>query len=366
LDLATKQLMADVAQLPEIHGESLLDHLSTTVVVFSSDFRLHYINTAGEVMFAQSNRHARGKGINELFVNAGRLVAHLGDAMESGQVFNQRACRHEMTNGLTVIVNCTYTPVSLSGGQTGIMLEMRKVDHHLRVEQEEQLIAQQEATHSLLRGLAHEIKNPLGGLRGAAQLLEKEIPDSELREYTRIIIGEADRLHNLMDRMLGPNDVPNMQAVNVHEILERVRELVLVEADSGLRIIQDYDPSLPDLMADPGLLVQAVLNIVRNAAQALEGRGEIILRTRVQRKFNIGNKQHRLVACVEVIDNGPGIDAALRAKIFYPMVTSRSDGTGLGLSIAQSLVNRHQGLIECDSKPGETVFTILLPLEEET
>jgi two-component system nitrogen regulation sensor histidine kinase GlnL len=286
--------------------------------------------------------------------------------MGSEQVLNQRACRLELINGLTVIVNCTHTPVSLSGGMNGIMLEMRKVDHHLRVEQEEQLIAQQEATHSLLRGLAHEIKNPLGGLRGAAQLLEKEITDSELREYTQIIIGEADRLQNLMDRMLGPNDVPNIQAVNIHKILGRVRELVLAEADSGLRIIQDYDPSLPDLMADPDLLLQALLNIVRNAAQALEGTGDIILRTRVLRKFNIGNRQHRLVACVEVIDNGPGIDAALRAKIFYPMVTSRNDGTGLGLSIAQSLINRHHGLIECNSKPGETVFTILLPLENGT
>jgi len=358
-----KSLMADVEQLPEIHSESLLEHLSTSVLVFDRDFRLRYINPAGEVMFAQSNRHVRGKAIDELFANAEGLVTHLGDAMESEQVLNQRACRLELTNGLTVIVNCTHTPVSLSGGLNGIMLEMRKVDHHLRVEQEEQLIAQQEATHSLLRGLAHEIKNPLGGLRGAAQLLEKEIPDSELREYTRIIIGEADRLQNLMDRLLGPNDVPNIQAVNIHEILMRVRELVQVEADSGLQIIQDYDPSLPDLLADPDLLVQAVLNIVRNAAQALEGKGEIILRTRVQRKFNIGNRQHRLVACVEVIDNGPGIEASLQAKIFYPMVTSRSDGTGLGLSIAQSLISRHHGLIECNSKPGDTVFTILLPLE---
>ncbi len=355
-----------MAQLPEIHSESLLDYLSTSVLVFDRDFRLRYINPAGEVMFAQSHRHAHGKAINELFANPGQLTTELGSVLASGQVVSQHGCRLELTNGLAVVVNCTHTPVSLSGGLSGIMLEMQKVDHQLRVEQEEQLIAQQEATHSLLRGLAHEIKNPLGGLRGAAQLLEKEIPDSELREYTRIIIGEADRLQNLMDRMLGPNDVPNIQAVNIHQILERVRELVLVEADSGLRINQDYDPSLPDLMADPDLLVQAVLNIVRNAAQALEGRGKIILRTRVQRQFNIGNRQHRLVACIEVIDNGPGIDAALQAKIFYPMVTSRSDGTGLGLSIAQSLINRHHGLIECNSKPGETVFTILLPLENGT
>ena len=355
--------MAGTADLAEIRPEGLLEHLSTTVLVFDADIRLRYINPAGEVMFAQSNRHARGKAISELFANSGWVIAQISNAMESGQVINQRGCRLELMNGPTLVINCTHTPVSLPGAMNGIMLELRKVDHHLRVDQEEQLIAQQEATHALLRGLAHEIKNPLGGLRGAAQLLEKEISDSELREYTRIIIGEADRLQNLMDRMLGPNDVPNIQSVNIHNILERVRELVLVEVEGGLTIHQDYDPSLPDLQADPDLLVQAVLNIVRNAVQALEGNGEITLRTRVQRQFNIGNRQHRLVASVEVIDNGPGIDAALQAKIFYPMVTSRSEGTGLGLSIAQSLINRHQGLIECNSKPGETVFTILLPLE---
>ena len=355
--------MANAAQLPEIHSESLLDCLSASVLVFDHDFRLRYMNLAGEVMFAQSNLHTRGKTIHELFVNAERVSAQLVGAMESEQVVNQRGCRLELTSGQTVIVNCTHTPVSLSGGLNGVMLEMRKADHHLRIDQEEQLIAQQEATHALLRGLAHEIKNPLGGLRGAAQLLEKEIDEEELKEYTRIIIGEADRLQNLMDRMLGPNDVPNIQAVNIHQILERVRGLMLVEAGAGLWIKQDYDPSLPDLKADPDLLLQAVLNIVRNATQALEGQGVITLRTRVQRQFNIGNKLHRLVACVEIIDNGPGIDVALQTKIFYPMVTGRSDGTGLGLSIAQSLINRHNGLIECNSKPGETVFTILLPLE---
>ena len=355
--------MAGVANLSGIHSEGLLDHLSTSVLVFDQDFRLRYINPAGEVMFAQSNRHACGKDIAELFSNTETVTGNLASALKSGQVVNQRGCHIELINGVTLIVNCTHTPVSLSGGLSGIMLELRKVDHHLRVEQEEQLIAQQEATHSLLRGLAHEIKNPLGGLRGAAQLLEREVADEGLKEYTRIIIGEADRLQNLMDRMLGPNDVPNIQSVNIHEILERVRELVLVEAESGLMIHQDYDPSLPELQADPDLLVQAVLNIVRNAAQALEGKGEITLRTRVQRQFNIGIRQHRLVACVEIIDNGPGIETELQAMIFYPMVTSRSDGTGLGLSIAQSLINRHHGLIECNSKPGETVFTILLPLE---
>ncbi|MDH3527046.1 MAG: nitrogen regulation protein NR(II) [Gammaproteobacteria bacterium] len=357
--------MMGVKQFPEFRSERLLDYLSTAVMVLDDHFRLMYLNPAGEVLLATSASHARGKAIRELIINADMLTEHLSAAMENGYVINQRNCRLELPDLHSLIVNCTHTPITLPGQRNGTMLELRKVEHHLRIAQEEQLITQQEATHALLRGLAHEIKNPLGGLRGAAQLLEQEIADAALKEYTRIIIGEADRLQNLMDRMLGPNDIPNMRGTNIHTILERVRELVRVEADSGLRIHQDYDPSLPELHADPDMLVQAILNIVRNAAQALEGEGEIVLRTRVQRQFNIGNRLHRLVACIQVIDNGPGIDEQLREKIFFPMITTRSDGTGLGLSIAQSLISRHQGLIECSSKPGETVFTILMPLDSK-
>ncbi len=195
-------------------------------------------------------------------------------------------------------------------------------------------------------------------------MLESEISDPGLKEYTRIIIGAADRLQNLIDRMLGPNNVPDMQSVNIHEVLERVHELVRVEAGPELRIIHDYDPSLPNLQADPDLLFQAVLNIVRNAVQALDGKGEIILRTRVQRKLSIGARKYRLVAQIDIIDNGPGIDEELSKMIFYPMITGRSEGTGLGLSIAQALIDRHQGLIECNSRPGKTVFTLLLPLDD--
>jgi two-component system nitrogen regulation sensor histidine kinase GlnL len=341
----------------------LLEYLSTTVIVFDGGFRLRYLNPAGEVMLEQSARHSHGKAISELLANADTVRGCLTSALETGQVVTQRGCRLELLDGRALIVNCTHTAITLKGGFTGVMLELRKVEHQLRIAQEEQLITQQEATQALLRGLAHEIKNPLGGLRGAAQLLEKEIGDDAFREYTRIIIGEADRLQSLMDRMLGPNNVPAIQAVNIHQILERVQDLVLVEAGSRLMIYQDYDPSLPDLQADADMLVQALLNIVRNAAQALDGKGMIRLRTRVRRQFNIGARRHRLVAQIQVIDNGPGIEEELRAKIFYPMVTSRSNGTGLGLSIAQSLISRHHGLIECSSEPGRTEFTILLPLD---
>jgi two-component system nitrogen regulation sensor histidine kinase GlnL len=348
----------------KFESERLLEYLSAAVLLFDDRLRLRYMNPAGEVMLAQSTRHAHGKSIHELIANADLVTQHLTGTLESRQVVMQRGCRLDLPNGHTpVVVNCTHTPINIPGEFTGVMLELRKVDHLMRIEQDEQLISQQEATQALLRGLAHEIKNPLGGLRGAAQLLEREVGDDELKEYTQIIIREADRLQNLIDRMLWPKNIPSMQAVNIHHILERVSDLVLVEVTRGLKITKDYDPSLPELQADPDLLVQAVLNIVRNAVQALSGTGEIILRTRVRRQFYIGSRKHRLVACVQVIDNGPGIDEELREKIFYPLITTRSDGTGLGLSIAQSLISRHQGLIECSSKPGKTVFSILLPLD---
>ena len=356
--------MAGYEAKSKYHTEQFLDHLSTGILVFDAQLKLVAINTAGEVLLGQSARLARGKTPMELLANGAQMADQLQRAMASGDMILNRGCRLELSQSQVQRVNCTATPLSGPEGTTGVIADLRTVDHHLRIEQEEQLMNQQEASRALVRGLAHEIKNPLGGLRGAAQLLEREINDDSLKEYTRIIIGEADRLQNLMNRMLGPNDIPHIQVTNIHTVLERVRELVLVEVGDGLKIRPDYDPSLPDLQADPELLVQALLNIVRNAAQALEGSGEIVLRTRVKRQFHIGAHKHRLVAAIDVIDDGPGIPVELQEKIFFPMITTRDEGTGLGLSIAQSLVARHKGLIECNSRPGNTVFTMLLPLDD--
>jgi two-component system nitrogen regulation sensor histidine kinase GlnL len=344
--------------------EQVLENLSTAVMVFDTRFRLRYINQAGEVLLAHSARHACDRSVHELVANAELLEEHLAATITSGQVIVQRGCLLELPDGPSLHINCTFTPVFEPNGETTVQVEMRQVDHQMRLEQDELLISQQQAARVLVRGLAHEIKNPLGGLRGAAQLLEREIGAPELREYTRIIIGEADRLQVLIDRMLGPNSMPQLRQLNIHEILERVRNLVMVEDGDELTFVNDYDPSLPELMADPGQLEQAILNIVRNARQAMDGKGVITLRTRVLRSFNIGARRYRLVAQIQIIDNGPGIDEDLRKKIFFPMVTSRSEGTGLGLSIAQALVSRHEGLIECESVPGKTTFTILLPLEQ--
>jgi two-component system, NtrC family, nitrogen regulation sensor histidine kinase GlnL len=352
-------------QLSGTQADRILDNLSTAVLVFDQGLRLVYLNQAGEVILAHSARHACGRSVHELVVNADVLVDHLAQAFTENQVISKRGCLLALPDAPDLRVNCTFTPVTESHAVQSVQVELRQVDHHLRIQQDEALINQQQATHALVRGLAHEIKNPLGGLRGAAQLLERQIRDESLKEYTRIIIGEADRLQNLVNRMLGPNSLPVMRSVNIHEVLQRVRELVLAESGDGLSILQDYDPSLPDLYGDHDLLIQAILNIVRNASQALDGTGEIVLRTRILRNFNIGACKHRLVARIEVTDNGPGIDDELLKKIFYPMVTNRINGTGLGLSIAQSLIGRHHGLIECASQPGETTFTILIPLEEQ-
>jgi two-component system nitrogen regulation sensor histidine kinase GlnL len=263
-----------------------------------------------------------------------------------------------------ITVDCTVSALLERETVVELLVELRQVDRQLRINREESLLAQQNTARALVRNLAHEIKNPLGGLRGAAQLLEREFQDDSLKEYTRIIIGEADRLRNLVDRMLGPTHPPMYSRINIHEVLERVRSLVAAECGPGLRIERDYDPSIPPVTGDSDQLIQALLNIVRNAVQALENQGLIILRTRVRRQYTIGHQRHKLVACLEVIDNGPGIPKERLQEIFYPMISGRPQGTGLGLSIAQNLVNQHGGLIECRSRPGETVFTVLLPLEK--
>jgi two-component system nitrogen regulation sensor histidine kinase GlnL len=246
-----------------------------------------------------------------------------------------------------------------------LLVELMQVDRLMRLARDENMLERQAANRAVMRGLAHEIKNPLGGLRGAAQLLERELPDPALKEYTRIIIHEADRLRNLVDRMMGPHKPLNKRPVNIHEILEHVRKLVLVEVPAGLTLEREYDPSLPDLLGEPEQLIQAVLNIVRNSAEAIQHKGVIRLRTAIERNFTIGQKRHRLVLRADIVDNGPGIPEEIREHIFYPMVTAKPGGTGLGLSIAQDIVTKHGGLIECDSRLGQTVFSIFLPLENE-
>ncbi|CAA9891568.1 sensory histidine kinase in two-component regulatory system with GlnG [Candidatus Methylobacter favarea] len=343
----------------------ILDHINEAILLFDRDLILTYINTAGEILLAGSARHLTGLRAYDLFkASDPALMINLEQCltMEEPLLGRELTLDRLLSN---ITVNFSVTPLFRNEKVSEILVELQQVDNHLRISKEEQLLTQQNTARLLVRGLAHEIKNPLGGLRGAAQLLDLELHDPELKEYTRIIIAESDRLQGLMDKMLGPNKLPKKQALNIHEVVERVRQLVQAESSGNLLIKTDYDPSIPDLQADKDQLIQAILNIARNAVQAVDGKGNITIKTRIHRQMNIGRKRYKLTAKIDIIDNGPGIDGDMMNQIFYPMITGRAEGTGLGLSIAQSLINQHNGLIECNSEPGNTVFSIFLPVEAD-
>ncbi len=347
------------------HGPSqrILDNLTTAVLSFDGDLRLAYINPAGEMLFEVSSKKVVGQPLTALLPHSLRLAKTLKQTLNSRHPFTARGVRLLLPGARTITVDCTVTPLPDGARGDELLVELTQIDRLLRLARDESRLDRQAANRAVIRGLAHEIKNPLGGLRGAAQLLEQELSGNELKEYTRIIIHEADRLRNLVDRMIGPHRLPKHEPMNVHEVLEHVRKLMLVEVPVGLGIERNYDPSLPSILGDREQLIQAVLNIVRNSVQAMDGQGVVRLRTRIERSLTIGNKRHRLALRVEVEDNGPGIPETLQEHIFYPMVTGRADGTGLGLSIAQDIINRHGGLIEFTSRPRQTVFTLYLPLE---
>lgn len=343
--------------------QGVIENLHTAVLLFDGALRLRYLNPSAEMLLAASAARLLGAEAKQLLPSKPFSNA-LAEALASGHPFTERELVLELGPGRRVTVDVTASPLT-EPGRRELLVEMTQVDRQLRITREEGLLAQTATTRVLVRGLAHEINNPLGGLRGAAQLLERELPNEALKEYTRIIISEADRLQNLVNRMLGPNALPKRQPVNIHEVLERVRQLVQTAVPSDVHIERDYDPSIPEVMGDQDQLIQAILNLVRNAAQAVGEHGEIILRTRTLRQYTIGHTRHKLVIRVDVIDNGPGIPPEVMEAIFLPMVTGRPEGTGLGLPIAQSLINQHGGLIECDSQPGHTMFTVLLPINPE-
>jgi two-component system nitrogen regulation sensor histidine kinase GlnL len=337
-----------------------LEHLATAVVLLDRDFCVRYVNPSAENLFKFSSKHVVGIPLPQAFLDA----EILSRAVDFVQTHHACFTEHEITlpdsSGHALSVSCTVTPVE--AGDVGLIMEFHQIDKQIKIAREERMLLQQQSNRELLRNLAHEIKNPLGGLRGAAQLLEHELPRANLREYTQVIIKEADRLQSLMERLLTPHQLPQLQQVNIHEVLERVRSLTLAETPQGIVIRRDYDLSLPDLLADPEQLIQAVLNIVRNAVQAMHGKGEIILHTRIARQVTLVKKRYRLAIMAQIIDNGPGIPEAISERIFYPLVSGREGGSGMGLTLAQTLINQHQGTIECESRPGRTCFTLLLPI----
>ncbi|MEZ5564172.1 MAG: nitrogen regulation protein NR(II) [Gammaproteobacteria bacterium] len=337
----------------------ILAGLSTAVLIVDGDGILLYLNAGAEDLLGLSARLSLGNHLHTLLPGFSYVEELLSRVIEHGEIFGQLISITPAHRGVPVEVACHLSPGPGSGQR--VIVEMSDATQWRQIDREHALINQRDASRRMIRQLAHEIRNPLGGLRGAAQLLERELPTPQLREFTRIIIGEADRLTALTDSLLGPVRRPTRRDVNVHEILERVVALVASERRTDVQIVRDYDPSLPVLSADPDQLIQALLNIARNALEAVGSAGHLVFRTRALANFPIGTAHHKLVLCIEIEDDGPGVPADLAESIFYPLVTGRGDGTGLGLSISQDLVSRHGGLIEFQSRPGKTVFTIRVP-----
>jgi two-component system nitrogen regulation sensor histidine kinase GlnL len=351
---------------PPAHDYAGLDLLATGVLVVDADGHVAYANQAAEVLLETSRRHLVGQPAQRLFADEHQLdrLRQSAAAGDLGLLPHLVELRRPLREPVTAQVMASAPD---DDGQR-LLLEMTEIGEQLRHSREDRQVGLSEANRHLLRNLAHEIRNPLGGIRGAAQLLESELPTGEQREYTRVIIAEADRLQSLVDRLLAPQRVPRLVAdYSVHEVCERVRAVILAEFPRGLEIQRDYDASMPGGRGDKEQLIQAVLNIVRNAAQALgariaEGDARIVLRTRVARHVLIARRHVRLAAELTVIDNGPGVPEPLKDRIFFPLVSGRDDGTGLGLTLAQAFVLANDGSIEFDSRPGRTAFRILLPL----
>lgn len=342
-----------------------LDLLATLVAVVSADGRLMFVNAALEDALGLSRRSVAGTQLADFFTDPSQLINALAGAKDN----EFAALRYDAwlkslhRDPLPVHVVVAQTEVP-----SEVVVELLPLEQQSRQDREERLIGQAQANKELIRNLAHEIKNPLGGIRGAAQLLQMELESRELIEYTQVIIHEADRLQTLVDRLLAPHRRPHLVGdVNIHEVCERVRTLVLAEFPKGLRVVRDYDTSLPEFRGDREQLIQALLNIVHNGAQALSARiavGDacITFVTRVVRQVTFGKQRYRLALELHVIDNGPGVPDSIKDRIFYPLVSGREGGSGLGLTLAQTFVQQHHGLIECDSEPGRTDFKILIPL----
>jgi two-component system nitrogen regulation sensor histidine kinase GlnL len=354
--------MTSIPQGPLSHPSfSGLDLLTVAVAVLDSGLRVVYLNPAGETVLALSLRNAKGHAFADYFVDGKSFGQRLSQALVDTRGFADQELTLTRPGYEPLHLNCVVTPVE--SGSAALLLEFRPIEHQLRLEREMQLMTQQEANRELIRNLAHEIRNPLGGIRGSAQLLESELDRPDLREYTQVIINESDRLQVLMDRLLTPHRRPQFGTVSIHEVCDRVRMLILAEFIEGIQVVRDYDTSLPELHGDREQLIQAVLNVVRNAAQAMKGKGQIVLRTRIARQVTLAKTRHKLALELQVMDNGPGIPAAIRDRIFYPLVSGREGGSGLGLTLAQTFVQHHHGVIEVESEPGRTCFRIILPLQ---
>ncbi len=346
---------------PDPNNFSGLDYLATAVLVLDANLNIRFSNTAAENLLETSSKKLLGQGICKALGQDAFLQEMIHSALHQNMGFIEHELHLSRKGAPPQVLSCTGTPMQ---GDLGVLLELRPISQRVRIAREEKIIEDQKYNRELVRNLAHEIRNPLGGIRGAAQLLERELDRPALKEYTQVIRDEADRLQLLMDRMLSPNRTQKRIALNIHEVLERVRSVILAEYPEGIQIHRDYDTSLPEISGDREQLIQAVLNIVRNAAQALHGQGSIHLQSRSLRQLTLARRRFRLGLLIRILDNGPGIPLAIQNRIFQPLVSGREGGSGLGLMLAQNLISQHHGLVEFESKPGETCFSLILPLPE--
>jgi two-component system nitrogen regulation sensor histidine kinase GlnL len=343
---------------------NILDNLTSGVILLDDRFLIVDLNPAAENVLGTSRKRAHGKSLLMLVDDEPEMREILARVAATGEPY-----ANEMRLGPTEVhpdervVDCRVSHVTMDGVE--LLVEMTDVTRRSQISRENALLIQHGAGRQMIRQLAHEIKNPLGGIRGAAQLLARQLGDEELCEYTDVVISETDRLAGLVDTLLGPGGPPNKEPVNVHELLEYVVRIIDAEDQKSVVFKRDYDPGLPEIALDRDQMVQAFLNLVRNAAAALDGQGTVTLRSRAATNFTIGDVRHRVIASIEIEDDGPGIPADLQDSLFYPLVTSRPDGTGLGLPAAQELISRHGGLIEFESRPGRTVFFVRIPLDQE-
>jgi len=346
-----------------LSDSSLIENIRTAVLVFDKRLCLTGINAAAENLLSVSGNKIKGLGPDEILPGSGRFSMNLRRTLVEMRPCTEWGIDLYLPDQKRITVGCMVTPVMEADQCEQLIVELVDADSFSRILHEESISAVHDAARKSLRGMAHEIKNPLGGLRGAAQLLEQELDNSDLTEYTRIIISEADRLRNLVDRMLAHDTRLQPANINLHEILEYVIELIEAEAGTQLNINKDYDPSLPLLHADREQLIQVFINIIRNAVQAIPPQGCIRIRTRIRRHCAIRRQFHKMVALIEIMDNGPGVPPEIEREVFYPLVTGRAEGSGLGLSIALSLLRRHGGSISYQRDNDTSVFSILLPLE---
>ncbi|MDA1298768.1 MAG: nitrogen regulation protein NR(II) [Proteobacteria bacterium] len=342
----------------------ILSNLNTAILSLDHELRVRFINQSAENLLQVSSNRSKRALLKDIIPGFADLVPVLFESLQTGQPYTQRQSEITLASGQVMTADLTITPIN-EGEWPFLLIELHGLDRYLRIDRDAALDDHQEVSHQMMRGLAHEVKNPLGGIRGSAQLLERQLDSEELREYTRIIIEETDRLTSLVDRMLGPTQLPDPKPTNVHELLERIRRLILME-DHNVTIRQDYDPSIPELSVDPELLHQALLNVARNGLQSMDKTPDptLVFRTRVERQLTVGNQRHRHVLRIDIADNGSGIPDEIKDHLFYPMISGRAGGTGLGLPLVFAVIKQHRGSIEFDSKPGDTTFHIFIPLEE--